>query len=146
MFVAVDGDANLLLKNSINRGGGGHDCIKMEDQYECCVFFFKLDNYVSLVGTNPNLSEKFMRCNCRLVISYFYGLDLQDKSFTPLFNLTERRSNYNFGLRDSSHHPLYPFSFPQCFFPQHLVSNIITPIFLLNTAYDSWVVIILFSI
>ena len=39
-----------------------------------------------------------------------------------------------------------PFFFPyQCFFPQNLVANIQTPLFILNTAYDSWQVILLFN-
>lgn len=28
--------------------------------------------------------------------------------------------------------------FPQCFFPQNLIANIKTPLFLLNAAYDAW--------
>lgn len=26
----------------------------------------------------------------------------------------------------------------QCFFPQNLIASVRTPLFLLNTAYDSW--------
>lgn len=35
-------------------------------------------------------------------------------------------------------------SFPQCFFPQNLVSGIKTPMFLLNAAYDAWQVLLFF--
>ncbi|KAF3787380.1 Pectin acetylesterase 7 [Nymphaea thermarum] len=67
------------------------------------------------------------RVKCLSDAGYF-----MDAKELAIYLYIKRGSNFSEAL------PLVPLRWHKCFFPQNLVANIRTPLFLLNAAYDSW--------